>query len=101
MADLPNTINERLLLEKLKAEVALEEANTRLASKRLALAEAELSNQSLNDSSVIKSPAKKINKVRTGNGDPPGDDPVPDEDSGVRKQCFIVGPNFKFISSYR
>ena len=81
MAEEPDTINERLLLERLKAEVALEEANKRLATKRLALAEAELSNQSLNDSSLIKSPAKKINKTKAGDGDPPGDDPAPDRET--------------------
>jgi len=72
------------LLEKVKAEVALEGSNQRLATKRLALAEAELSNISIRsqgDPSIINSPAKKVNKTKTGDGDPPGGDPEPDNDT--------------------
>ena len=58
-------IDEGITIEELKAQVALEEVNSRLAAKRLALlrAEADVSNlsiKSVSTSSVVRSPAKKI-----------------------------------------
>ena len=80
-------IDEEVTIEELKAQVALEEVNSRLAAKRLALmrAEADISNlsiKSVSTSSVVRSPAKKIYKAADPNDDPPGGDHDPNETIG-------------------
>ena len=75
------------LLEKLQAEVLLQEEMTKLAAKRLAVRtlEADImstSNRSVRSSSMrgpdIQSPPAKMRRVGDGGGEPPDGDPNPD-----------------------